>query len=512
MNIAATNVTDFQDSNDRNGHDVSYNITNLKIAANSLDYALENQQYTVTLALADNAPAYYYLPDSITVTVGGSPLTPGSHYDYSHETGVLTINADQLTDVVNITASALHLEIGVTENRRTPTKLDFGTMDKDAVNDSAHTKTVTVTNKGDRNVTVTLPTVPNFVVTPVGGFNSDTATIQPQYEATFTIKPDTLMPSSAPYESGAITVSPGFNYLGNASQSVSFTASVSITNDLEAPGNLAWDDTGSAWGTVTWDRVDHAAEYVVQLYKDNNPLGNAVTTADLTHAFDIAAAGAYTFKMKAAAPGTGYLDSAENESDKLYSVTYTLKNELETTGAADVLEGEEYTSEIRNLQEKFSLPDSIELTVGNQVPQAADYYSYSKDTGVIIIESKLVTAPLNITAAGVAGGTSESGLDIPGSGDADPSDPGSSPDLNPGSGNAGTGGGIAGGGAGLITPITSKPDSKPGTKPETGAAHPFTDVKEADWFYDSVAYVYAAELMNGVGETEFSSYGTTSRA
>ena len=93
----------------------------------------------------------------------------------------------------------------------------------------------------------------------------------------------------------------------------------------------------------------------------------------------------------------------------------------------------------------YGRPDSIELTVGNQVPQAADYYSYSKDTGVIIIESNLVTAPLNITAAGVAGGTSESDPDIPGSGDADPSDPGSSPDPNPGSGNAGTGGGIAGG-------------------------------------------------------------------
>ena len=33
---------------------------------------------------------------------------------------------------------------------------------------------------------------------------------------------------------------------------------------------------------------------------------------------------------------------------------------------------------------------------------------------------------------------------------------------------------------------------------------PFTDVKETDWFYDSVQYVYENEMMNGTGDTVFS--------
>ena len=40
---------------------------------------------------------------------------------------------------------------------------------------------------------------------------------------------------------------------------------------------------------------------------------------------------------------------------------------------------------------------------------------------------------------------------------------------------------------------------------------PFTDVKETDWFYDSVQYVYDNEMMNGTGDTVFSPDATTTR-
>jgi len=42
-------------------------------------------------------------------------------------------------------------------------------------------------------------------------------------------------------------------------------------------------------------------------------------------------------------------------------------------------------------------------------------------------------------------------------------------------------------------------------------ALPFTDVKEKDWFYNEVAYVYANQLMNGTGNNLFSPGGTTTR-
>jgi len=40
---------------------------------------------------------------------------------------------------------------------------------------------------------------------------------------------------------------------------------------------------------------------------------------------------------------------------------------------------------------------------------------------------------------------------------------------------------------------------------------PFTDVKETDWFHDSVQYVYENEMMNGTGDTVFSPNADTSR-
>ena len=41
---------------------------------------------------------------------------------------------------------------------------------------------------------------------------------------------------------------------------------------------------------------------------------------------------------------------------------------------------------------------------------------------------------------------------------------------------------------------------------------PFTDVKESDWFHDSVRYVYDNGLMDGVGDGQFAPNATTTRA
>ena len=48
--------------------------------------------------------------------------------------------------------------------------------------------------------------------------------------------------------------------------------------------------------------------------------------------------------------------------------------------------------------------------------------------------------------------------------------------------------------------------------PSTGGDNPFTDVKEGDWFYEAVLYVYHRGIMQGTGETAFSPYGDTTRA
>ncbi|MGN1074912.1 MAG: right-handed parallel beta-helix repeat-containing protein [Eubacteriales bacterium] len=60
------------------------------------------------------------------------------------------------------------------------------------------------------------------------------------------------------------------------------------------------------------------------------------------------------------------------------------------------------------------------------------------------------------------------------------------------------------------TPVTPAQPSEPDT-PATPVL-PFTDVRESDWFYGDVAYVYAEGLMNGTGGTAFAPYDTMQRA
>lgn len=45
-----------------------------------------------------------------------------------------------------------------------------------------------------------------------------------------------------------------------------------------------------------------------------------------------------------------------------------------------------------------------------------------------------------------------------------------------------------------------------------GEEVPFSDVKESDWFYEEVAYVYANNIMNGISDTKFDPNGTLTRA
>lgn len=49
------------------------------------------------------------------------------------------------------------------------------------------------------------------------------------------------------------------------------------------------------------------------------------------------------------------------------------------------------------------------------------------------------------------------------------------------------------------------------TNPQTGVDLPFEDVKESDWFYESVKYVFDKGLMAGIGETTFAPNITTTR-
>lgn len=78
-----------------------------------------------------------------------------------------------------------------------------------------------------------------------------------------------------------------------------------------------------------------------------------------------------------------------------------------------------------------------------------------------------------------------------------------------------------GGGGGGVKP-TAKPTETPTVAPTTEPTEEpagndvfkpaFTDVKETDWYYDSVRYVYTKGLMNGTSDTEFAPGVSLTRA
>ncbi len=58
---------------------------------------------------------------------------------------------------------------------------------------------------------------------------------------------------------------------------------------------------------------------------------------------------------------------------------------------------------------------------------------------------------------------------------------------------------------------TNTPTTPPTDGPAPAGTNSFTDVKEADWFYDAVKYVQEKGLMNGIGGTAFGPHGTATR-
>ena len=71
-----------------------------------------------------------------------------------------------------------------------PAALNFGSKTVDYTEAPA-AQTVTLTNTGNQNVTVDLPTSTNYIITAGEGFTNDTATLAPNGTAAFTVQPKT---------------------------------------------------------------------------------------------------------------------------------------------------------------------------------------------------------------------------------------------------------------------------------------------------------------------------------
>ena len=116
-----------------------------------------------------------------------------------------------------------------------PAALNFGSKTVDYTEAPA-AQTVTLTNTGNQNVTVDLPTGTNYIITAGEGFTNDTATLAPNGTAAFTVQPKTGLGAGDYSETLTISGSNGTNANVQLSFAVTETAPVTYTLTVELKG------------------------------------------------------------------------------------------------------------------------------------------------------------------------------------------------------------------------------------------------------------------------------------
>ncbi len=116
-----------------------------------------------------------------------------------------------------------------------PAALNFGSKTVDYTEAPA-AQTVTLTNTGNQNVTVDLPTSTNYIITAGEGFTNDTATLASNGTAAFTVQPKTGLGAGDYSETLTISGSNGTNANVQLSFAVTETAPVTYTLTVELKG------------------------------------------------------------------------------------------------------------------------------------------------------------------------------------------------------------------------------------------------------------------------------------
>lgn len=114
---------------------------------------------------------------------------------------------------------------------------------------------------------------------------------------------------------------------GNDAFASAGSDSITLYTVLGTP-TAKWDSNMP--GKATWDKVENASGYSVQLYKngneDCNKVGDTINVASDTTKYDftsvITSVGSYAFKVKAIGDGESYVDSKEDTSVCLFTVSF----------------------------------------------------------------------------------------------------------------------------------------------------------------------------------------------
>lgn len=96
--------------------------------------------------------------------------------------------------------------------------------------------------------------------------------------------------------------------------------------ELDKPQNLCWENETIA----VWDKAENAKNYTVQLYKNNEKYGEAVTVTE--NKFDFAdyitVSGEYSFTVRAMGDNVYFSDSEESDMSEVFDFTETKKDTI----------------------------------------------------------------------------------------------------------------------------------------------------------------------------------------
>lgn len=328
---------------------------------------------------------------------------------------------------------------------------DFGTV-TEGYTQAPAAKTVTITNTGNQDVTVDLPTSTNYTVTAGTGFTNGNAALSPGSKAQFTVQPKTGL--------GA----------GTYQETLEMTGAYGVRDDVELRFVVEQRPTGGGGSSRPTPTISQQIIAKLQDAKDGD-----VVTIDLPD-------------------GKTKLDKEVFEELAGRDVTLVLNLEEEVSWSIHGLDvpetGNFADTDMGVSMNAGSVPVDIINAITGEVDTMQMTLAHDGEFGFTLT----LTAPLGSKNAGYWANlyyydedaeslTFQTSAQI---------------------GEDGT--------AALRFTHASQYVIIIDDRDHTPKEFPFVDVEESDWYYEAVDYVFQRDLMNGTDSTHFTPDGTSSRA
>lgn len=360
-----------------------------------------------------------------------------------------------------------------------PETLNFGseTVDYEA---APAAQTVTVTNTGNQNVTVTLPTSTNYTITAGTEFTGNTANLTPSGTATFTVQPNTGLAVGSHNETLSISGS------NDTSASVSLSFAVTEAAHIHEYGTDWKKDADKHWHECSCGAKADEADHVYDDERD--------TTCNVCDYVRTIAPTTYTLTIELKG-GSGSTTGGEYTEGAVIHINAGTRSDYRFSGWTSSNGGS--FADASSASTTFTMPAADTTITANWqynggTGSTTDYYRLTFDTnGGSEIASIRRAEYTKIDLADYI--PTREGYEFTGwYADEDLTDKITSIRLTRNT-----------------TIYAGWEENK--ENPSTGG-NPFTDVKESDWFYDDVMFVYKNGLMTGTSATTFSPYSNTTRA